>query len=49
MVVHGILARHLNEYPELIKQIGKIQSKNIFGQVTMCSEWKKIVLGIRFC
>jgi hypothetical protein len=31
MIVHGILARHLNEYPELIEQIGTVQSENIFG------------------
>lgn len=36
-VVHGILARHLNDYPELIKQIGTVQSKNIFGQVNACA------------
>ena len=24
MVVHGKLAKHLKEYPELIKQIGKV-------------------------
>ena len=52
MVVHGILARpvryllsnrarHLNEYPELIKHVGTEPSENIFGQVNACAEWKK--------
>lgn len=31
MVVHGILAKHLNEYPKLIKQIDTVQSKIFLG------------------
>jgi len=42
MVVHGILARHLNEYPELIKNIGTGRSENIFGEVNACAEWEKM-------
>ena len=41
MVVHGILARHLNDYPELIKQTGTVQSENIFGLVNACAMWEK--------
>ena len=36
------LAQHLNKYPELIKQIGTVQSKNIFGQVNACAAWEKV-------
>jgi len=42
MVVHGKLAKHLKEYPELIKQIGMVKSENIFGLVNACAEWKKV-------
>jgi hypothetical protein len=59
MVVHGILARpvryllsnrarHLNEYPELIKYIDTGQSKNTFGQVNACAEWEKIRMQISY-
>jgi hypothetical protein len=43
MVVHGMLARHLLEYPELIKQIGMVQSENILGLVNGCAEWEKVI------
>jgi hypothetical protein len=43
MVVHGELAKHLQEYPELIKQVSTVHSKNIFGQVNACAVWEKIV------
>ncbi len=42
MGVYGMLARHLLEYPELIKQIGTARSENIFGQVNACAEWEKV-------
>jgi len=38
MVVHSILARQLSEYPDLRKQIGTVQSKNIFEQVNACAK-----------
>jgi hypothetical protein len=43
MVLHDELAKHLQEYPELIKQVSTVHSKNIFGQVNACAVWEKIV------
>lgn len=43
MMVHGILAQHLLQFPDLIKQIRKnTPSKNIFGEDAASSEWRKI-------
>ena len=43
LMVHGILAQHLLNYPALIEQIRKdATSKNIFGQDNTCSEWIKL-------
>ena len=42
LMVHGILAQHLLNYPALIEQVRKdATSKNIFGQDASCSEWRK--------
>jgi hypothetical protein len=45
MVVHGILARHLLEYPELIKHVGTEPSENIFGQVNACANWEMVAIN----
>ena len=43
MIVHGQLARHLFEYPNLITQLRKdAPSKDIFNQDNWCSKWKKV-------
>jgi len=43
LIVHGILAQHLLEFPQLIQQRRKdIASVNIFGEPDTCSEWSKI-------
>jgi hypothetical protein len=42
IVVHGILAKHLNNYPEFIKQNGDKQSENIFGQANACAKWIRL-------
>ena len=42
MVAHNELAKHLQEYPELINYVGMVQSKNIFGQVNACAAWEKV-------
>ena len=43
MIVHGILAQHLAEYPSLLEQIRKnAPSSDIFGQENLCSEWRKV-------
>lgn len=42
LIVHGILAKHLLNYPNLFVQIRKgAPSKNIFMEDDSCSEWKK--------
>jgi hypothetical protein len=43
MMVHGILAQHLLNYPELLTQIHKgVPSKDIFGQPNASAAWKKV-------
>lgn len=43
LIVHGILAAHLANYPSLLDQIRKdAPSKDIFGQDNWCSEWRKV-------
>ncbi len=41
-IVHGILAKYMNKYPELITKTGKVPSDNIFGQSSECEQWRKI-------
>jgi hypothetical protein len=40
--VHGILARHLNAYHELVFRIGEVQSVDIFGEPSKCAQWRKL-------
>ena len=43
MMVHGILARHLLNYPGLIEKIqDDVPSKNIFNMEDTCAEWRKV-------
>ena len=43
LIVHGILAQQLLEFPKLIRQVRKdAPSKNIFGEDDTCSEWTKV-------
>ena len=41
-IVHGILTKYMNRYPELITKTGKVPSDNIFGQSSECEQWRKI-------
>jgi hypothetical protein len=42
-MVHGILAQHLLQFPDLIEQIRKdAPSKNIFGEDAASSELRRI-------
>ena len=44
MMVHSILAQHLNEYPHLVQQNRKnAPSKNIFNEDDACAEWEKVL------
>jgi hypothetical protein len=43
MMVHGILAIHLHEYPGLIAKVSSaVPSKDIFGSDETASEWQKV-------
>jgi hypothetical protein len=43
LIVHRILAQHLNDCSDLVEQIRKnAPSKDIFGQDDPCSEWKRL-------
>ena len=43
MIVHGILAQNLLQFPDLVEQTRKdIPSKNIFGEDAGSSEWQKV-------
>jgi hypothetical protein len=41
MIVHGILARKLLDYPALIEFVGNVDSVDIFGQPNGCAQWRK--------
>jgi len=44
MTVHGILAKRLNSYPELIEIIrNDAPSKDIFGHPSKCALWRKLI------
>ena len=41
--VHGILAKHLNAYPELVTNIGEAESNDIFTNDNRCAQWQKVL------
>ncbi len=40
--VHGILAKHLNAYPNLVTHIGDAESEDIFTNENTCAQWQKV-------
>lgn len=40
--VHGILAKHLNAFPQLITHTGEVESIDIFTQENRCAQWQKV-------
>ena len=42
MIVHGLLAKGLRQFPELVEYLGDIPSTDIFGQANGCSEWRRL-------
>ena len=40
--VHGILAKQLNAYPQLVTHIGEVKSIDIFTQENCCAQWHKV-------
>ena len=41
MMMHGIIAQMLHDFPHLVKKTGDVASKDIFGNDNACSAWKK--------
>ena len=41
-IVHGILAKGLRRYPELITHEGETMGEDIFGQTNSTAHWQKI-------
>jgi len=41
-IVHGLLAKHLNAYPQLVTHIGDVESIDIFTQENRCAQWQKV-------
>jgi len=43
MIVHGILAQHLHQYPALVRLVAPaVASEDIFGQDNTASLWEKV-------
>ena len=42
MPVHRILGRRLEAHPDLVRRLGDVTSKNIFGEEKKCALWKKV-------
>ena len=40
--VHSILAKQLNAYPQLVTNIGEVESIDIFTQENCCAQWQKV-------
>ncbi len=40
--VHGILAKHLNAFPQLVTHLGEVESIDIFTQENRCAQWQKV-------
>lgn len=41
-VVHGQIGSHLHDFKELVKNIGTVESVNIFGAINIVSLWEKL-------
>ena len=41
-LLHGQLARHLKDYPRLVRFTRRVWSKDIFGGGNTCGQWTKV-------
>jgi hypothetical protein len=41
-IVHGIFAKHLNAFPQLVTHIEEVESIDIFTQENRCAQWQKV-------
>ena len=42
MTVHGILAKRLNAFPQLVTHLGEVESIDIFTQENRCAQWQRV-------
>ena len=42
MIVHGAIAQHLLELPDIVTKTGETPSTDIFGQADQCAVWRKV-------
>lgn len=42
LIVHRMLAKRLSDFPHLVKYQGDVPSKDMFGNESKCSQWKKL-------
>jgi len=42
LIVHARLAQELANYPKLIRRVGTVNSKDIFGQPNTSVQWEKV-------
>ena len=40
--VHGILAKQLNAFSQLVTHVGEVESIDIFTQENRCAQWQKV-------
>ena len=40
--VHAMLAKHLTQYPTLVRYVRQAPSTDIFGQRGHCAEWERL-------
>ena len=40
--VHSMLSKQLYKYPKLVKHVGNVPSRDIFGDPANCAEWEKL-------
>lgn len=41
LIVHGLLAQHLDELPDLVEKVGRVNSTDIFGVTNECALWQR--------
>ncbi len=42
MILHGLLAQELSNFPELVAKVGVQNSADIFGEVNSATLWRKV-------
>ncbi len=42
LIVHGIIAKHLNDFPDFVRYRRHVPSTDIFKRNETCAEWQKV-------